>query len=351
MRVVVVVVFAVFIGGWLWLDARAQQTTTTPLVSGAHRFEKIAEGIYYATASGTMNVGANSPVIVADNETIVIDSETSPAAGRALVQDIKAFTDKPVKFVIDSHFHYDHLFGNQVFGPDVQVIGHDHTRLRLRANTMEQYTFRNSINPARIETLRQRIAAERDAQQKASLERQLQNTLAYVEQVKEVKQTPPNMTFDSEMTVLRGARELRLMYLGRGHTDTDVVVFLPRERIVATGDLMESVISYMGDSYPEDWLVTLDKLKALDFDTVLPGHGVPFKGKGRISAFQDYLRDFIAQAKALKAQGLTAEQAAKKIDLTKHSKEFPQIRAVGVDEAATRRFYRLAQDPNAGPTP
>jgi cyclase len=350
MRAATVVVFAVFIGGWLWLDARAQQTNS-PLVSGAHRFEKIADGIYYATASGTMNVGANSPVIVAENDTIVIDSETSPAAGRALVQDIKAFTDKPVKFVIDSHYHYDHLFGNQVFGHDVQVIGHDHTRVRLQANTMEQYTFRNSINPARLETLRQRIAVEPDAQQKATLERQLQNTLAYIEQVKEVKQTPPNMTFASEMTVLRGARELRLIYLGRGHTDTDVVVFLPKERIVATGDLMESVISYMGDSYPEDWIVTLEKLKALDFDTVLPGHGVPFKGKGRISAFQDYLRDFVAQAKRLKAQGLTAEQAAKMIDLTRHSKEFPQIREVGIDEAATRRFYRLAEDANAGPTP
>jgi len=350
MRAVIAVVFAVFIGGWLWLGARAQQTDA-PLVSGAHRFEKIADGIYYATASGTMNVGANSPVIVAENDTIAIDSETSPAAGRALIQDIKAFTDKPVKFVIDSHYHYDHLFGNQVFGPDVQVIGHDHTRLRLQANTMEQYTFRNSINPARVETLRQRIAAERDAQQKATLERQLQNTLAYFEQVKEVKQTPPNMTFASEMTVVRGARELRLMYLGRGHTDTDVVVFLPKERIVATGDLMESVISYMGDSYPEDWIVTLEKLKALDFDTVLPGHGVPFQGKARISAFQDYLRDFVAQAKALRAQGLTAEEAAKKIDLTKHSKEFPQLRDVGIDEAAMRRFYRLAEDPNAGPTP
>jgi cyclase len=349
MRAGIVVVFTLFIGGWLWLDARAQ--SSAPLASGAHRFEKIADGIYYATASGTMNVGANSPVIVAGNETVVIDSETSPAAGRALVQDIKVFTDKPVKFVIDSHFHYDHLFGNQVFGPDVQVIGHDHTRLRLQANTMEQYTFRNSVNPARVETLRQRIAAERDPQQKTTLERQLQNTLSYIEQIKEVKQTPPNMTFASEMTVLRGGRELRLIYLGRGHTDTDVVVFLPKERIVATGDLMESVISYMGDSYPEDWIVTLDKLKALDFDTVLPGHGVPFKGKARISAFQDYLRDFVAQAKALKAQGLTAEQAAKKIDLTKHSKEFPQIREVGVDEAATQRFYRLAQEPNAGPTP
>src|SRR5207237_9068999 len=130
----------------------------------------------------------------------------------------------------------------------------------------------------------------RNAQQKATLQRQLQNTLAYIEQVKEVKQTPPNMTFDSEMTVLRGARELRLMYLGRGHTDTDVVVFLPKERVVATGDLMESVISYMGDSYPEEWIATLDKLKSLDCDTVLPGHGVPLKGTEGSAAFQYNMR-------------------------------------------------------------
>ncbi len=141
------------------------------------------------------------------------------------------------------------------------------------------------------------------------------------------------------------------MYLGRGHTDTDVVTFLPKERIVATGDLMESVLSYMGDSYPEEWIATLEKLKALDFDTVLPGHGVPFKGKDLITAFQDYLRDLNAQTSALRRQGLSAEEAATKIDLTKHAAKFPQIRAVGVDPAITRRIYRLAQDPNAGPTP
>src|SRR3954467_13181188 len=196
MRARVTALFVLFAAGWLWLHARAPGGA--PLVSGAHRFEKIADGIYYATASGTMTVGANSPAIVVGNETVVIDSETSPAAGRALVQDITAFTKAPIKFVIDSHFHYDHLFGNQVFGPDVQVIGHDHTRVRRQANTMEQYTFRNSINPARVETLRQRIAAERDAQQKTTRERQLQNTLAYLEQIKEVKQTPPNMTFATE---------------------------------------------------------------------------------------------------------------------------------------------------------
>jgi glyoxylase-like metal-dependent hydrolase (beta-lactamase superfamily II) len=343
--------FAVFISGWLWLDAGAQGGG--PTVSGAHRFEKVAEGIYYATASGTMQVGANSPVIVADTETLIVDSGTSPAAGRALVQDVKAVSDKPVKYVIDSHYHYDHLFGNQVFGPDVQIIGHDHTTERLKANTLEQYTFLTSVRPIpqRVEALRQRIAQESDPQQKATLERQVQSSLNYLEQVKEVKQTPPNLTFDNTMTLRRGSRELRLMYLGRGHTDTDVVTLLPRERIVLTGDLMESVISYMGDSYPEEWIATLDRLKALDFDTVLPGHGVPFKGKERITAFQAYLRDLLDQTAALRKQGLSAEDAAQKVDLTRHATMFPQIRAVGVDPAVTRRIYRLAQEPNAGPTP
>jgi cyclase len=351
MRAGLVFVFAVLLGGLAWLDLGAQ--TNGSLVSGAHRFEKVAEGIYYASTSGVMNVGANSPVILTDTEALVIDSETSPAAGRALVQDIKIFTDLPVKYVIDSHYHYDHLFGNQIFGPDVQVIGHDHTRQRLQANTMEQFTFLNSVKPVpeRVEGLRRRIGEEKDPQQKATLERQVQSSLAYLEQVKEVKQTPPNITFDNTMTLYRGGRELHLMYLGRGHTDTDVVTFLPKERIVATGDLMESVISYLGDSYPQDWIATLEKLKALDFDTVMPGHGVPFKGKEKITAFQQYLRDLIAQTDAFRRQGLSPEEAAKRVDLTKHSGEFPQIRAVGVDPAATRRLYRLAQDPDAGPTP
>ena len=351
MRVLVAVLCAVVCAGYLWLDAGAQGTS--PIVSGAHRFEQITESIYYATASGTMSVGANSPVFVNGTEAIVIDSGTSPAAGRALVQDVKALTDKPVRFVIDSHYHYDHLYGNQVFGPEVQIIGHDHTRERLKVNTLEQYTFLTSIRtiPQRIQSLRERIATETDPQQKATLERQVRNTQAYQEQVKEVQQTPPNLTFDNSMTLVRGGREFRLLYLGRGHTDTDIVVYLPKERLIATGDLMESILSYMGDSYPEEWIVTLEKLKALDFDTVLPGHGVPFKGKERITAFQDYLRDLVAQTDALRRQGLSAEDAALKVDLTKHAAMFPQVRAVGVDPAVTRRIYRVADEPNAGPTP
>jgi len=346
MRARITLLFVAVFAVYLWLDGRAQ--TNGPIVSGAHRFERVAEGVFYATASGTMSVGSNSPIIVNGDEALVIDSETSPAAGRALVADVKAITSKPVRVVVDSHYHYDHAFGNQVFGPDVQIIGHDNTWRRLSTNeTLEQFTFKRSLErvPPAVEAAKKEIAQTTDAQQKASLERQIANNLAYLEQVKEVTITPPNLTFGETMTLHRGGREIRLLYLGRGHTDTDVVLYLPKERIVCTGDLMESVPSYMGDSYPEEWIATLERLKGIDFDTVMPGHGVVFKGKAKITAFQNYLKDAVAQVTALRKQGFSADDAAAKVDLTKHSGEFATIRAVGVDVAAVRRIYQLADRP------
>jgi cyclase len=346
MRARIAGVFVLIVAGWFWHDVRAQNAG--PLVSGAHRFEKVTDGIYYATASGTMTVGANSPIIVNDNEAMVVDSEITPAAARALVADLKAVTNKPVGYVIDSHYHYDHAFGNQIFAPAIPIIGHDNTHKRLLTNeTMQQYTYLNSVQPvpARLEALAQRIAQEKDPQQKAALERQAANSRAYLEQVKEINVTPPNLTIDAKMTLFRGGREIRILYLGRGHTDTDIVTFLPKERIVCTGDLMESQISYMGDSYPDEWIATLDRLKALDFDTVMPGHGVVFKGKTKIEAFQKYLRDVVTQVAALRKQGLSADEAAKRVDVTAYATEFPQIRAVGIDPAGVRRIYQLADHP------
>jgi len=195
MRVRVMSAFLILFAGWAWLDGRAQ--SGGPVVSGAHRFERVIDGVYYATASGTMNVGANSPIILTDDEALIIDSEITPAAGRALAADLKAITSKPIRYVVDSHYHYDHSHGNQVFMQDAQVIGHDNTRKRMLGNVLEQYTYLNSVKPIpeRVEQLKQRIAQEKDPQQKATLERQVANSLAYLEQVKEIKVTPPTLTF------------------------------------------------------------------------------------------------------------------------------------------------------------
>jgi glyoxylase-like metal-dependent hydrolase (beta-lactamase superfamily II) len=345
MRVRVLAALVALLAGWVWIDGRAQ--TNGPITSGAHRFEKVADGIFYATASGTMSIGSNRAIIVTDTEALVVDSGITPAAARALATDLKAITPKPIRYVVDSHYHYDHAHGNQVFDRDAQVIGHDNARKRMLSNVLEQYTYLSSVQPipARVEALRQRVATEADAQQKAALERQIASSLAYLEQVKETVVTPPSVTFDRTMTIVRGGREMRLLFLGRGHTDTDVVVFLPNERIVCTGDLMESIVSYMGDSFPEDWIATLERLKALDFDTVMPGHGVVFKGKEKITAFQGFLRDAITQVTALKKQGMSADAAAAKVDMTSYQKDFASIRGVGIDPAAARRIYQLIDRP------
>jgi glyoxylase-like metal-dependent hydrolase (beta-lactamase superfamily II) len=115
---------------------------------------------------------------------------------------------------------------------------------------------------------------------------------------------------------------------------------MPKERIVCPGDLMESRPAYMGDGLFDEWITTLDALKKLDFDIVLPGHGVPFHGKSLITAYQSYLQDLMAQVAKLRGQGVTADEAAQKVDLTSHKADFPQITAPGAEVRGVRRMYQ-----------
>jgi len=132
---------------------------------------------------------------------------------------------------------------------------------------------------------------------------------------------------------------VELLFLGRGHTDGDTVVYLPTEKIVATGDLMESTIAYMGDAQFDEWVTALEALKKIDWTLDLPGHGTPFRDKSRVTAFQGYLRDLVDQGRRLKAEGKTAEEAAQLVDLTKYRDTFPQIQGKGADIRGVRRLY------------
>jgi glyoxylase-like metal-dependent hydrolase (beta-lactamase superfamily II) len=318
--------------------------TSGPVTKGkAFNFEKIADGVYYATASGTMITGSNDVVIVNDNDVLLVDAGTTPAVARALVQDVKLLTDKPIRWVVNTHFHYDHTDGNSVFGPDVQIIAHEYVRyaiLNLDVLHREPFKTAQAGLPGQIESLKKQASAETDAQKRAALQQQLSATEAEQKQFAEIKPTPPTMTYASHLTLRRGQREIQLLFLGRGHTPGDTVIFLPKERIVCTGDLMESRLAYMGDGIFDEWVTTLDAVKKLDFDTVLPGHGVPFHEKALITAYQSYLKDLRAQVAKLRAQGVTADEAAQKVDLTSHKADFPQITGPGADVRGVRRMYQ-----------
>jgi cyclase len=311
-----------------------------PLVQGkVYKFEKVADGVYYATGG----MGSNIPIIVNDHNVMVVDDGSTPATARALLEDLKLITDNPVRYVVNTHFHYDHTDGNSVFPAEVEIIAHEYVRTKmLTFNVLEIEPYKTSQKtriPALIESLKKQIEDEKDSSQKASLEKQLAAAQTLSDQLKEIKPTPPNVTYTAQMVLHAGPREIQLLFLGRGHTGGDTVVFLPKERIVCTGDLMESRPAYLGDAFFDEWITTLDELKKLDFTLVLPGHGKPFGDKSLITAFQSYLTDVMNQVASLRRQGVSPEVAAQRVDLTSHQKDFPEIAGPGAELRGIRRVY------------
>ena len=326
------------------LAAQSQRAPAGTAHAGkAFKFNQVKPGVYHAIGTGSLAVVGNSSVIVNDEDVIVVDDHVSPAAAWVLLEEIKELTNKPVTAVINTHFHFDHAHGNQIFDSKVDIIGHEFTRQMLLSNSIGMPLYRNYVTglTPQIEDMKKRLAAETDAGRQATLRTQIAVAENNRASQAELKPTPPNVTLTDRMTLIRGNREIQIRFLGRGHTGGDIVVFLPRERIVVTGDFLTSGLSNMSDAYLDEWVTALDALKALDFETVLPGHGEAFTDKAKIGYFQDYLRDVWAEVGRLKRQGVSAEDAAKRADMTKHKAHFPNIQGPGVPLIAATRIYEL----------
>src|SRR3954468_24864517 len=141
----------------------------------AYKFTEIVPGIYSAIGTGSMNVGSNSAVIVNKDEVMIVDSHISPESGRAMLQELKALTDKPVRFLVNTHFHYDHTNGNQAFPPGVDIIGHEFTRRKLTEDVLERGMFADLLKglPRQINDLEARAASETDPAAKTRLAQQV----------------------------------------------------------------------------------------------------------------------------------------------------------------------------------
>ena len=282
----------------------------------AFEFELVMEGIYQARGTGNVAVGSNAAVIINEEDVLLVDSHISPVAAAALIEELGSITDKPVRYVVNTHFHFDHAHGNQIYPDDIEVIGHEFTR--------EMLTNEGSIG--RTYTYFREIMAGQPG---------------FLDGQEGLSPTPPNTTLSERMTLFRGDREIRLLFFGRGHTGGDIVVHLPQERVLITGDLLLPGIPYMGDGFPSDWVGTLEELKMLDFDIVVPGHGAPFSDLAKIDHLQAYLTDLWNRTSDAYSRGLTAEQAAEQVDLTDHSSDYPSLRGPGAPLPAVQRMYEL----------
>ena len=289
--------------------------------------KKVTDGVYLAQARPAHILNSNAAVIVLDDGVLVVDTHSKPSAARALIKQIKAITDKPVRYVVDTHFHYDHFQGNGAYReafPGVQVIASEPTRHgivhrgipRIKAELAGGEGFGRYVRS--VERNRRELVNTSDPTEKEDLKREIALEESYLEELKNIGNVLPTMSFERSLVLRRGDREVQILFLGRGHTDGDTLVFLPKEKILCTGDLVHAWVPYMPDSHPYDWIRTLGTVEKLDFDRILSGHGDVLQGKRQVTLWKNYLQDLMNQVEELYANGLTLEQIRQDIDLSRH---------------------------------
>jgi len=239
---------------------------------------ELEAGVYARLHEGLTNAG----IIIGDDSVLVIDSLRVPSFARDLIQDVKTITDKPIGFVIDTHSHWDHSWGNEEF-PDATIIGHKNC-------------YAEMIDVEWNEEWRKKVVSSNDP---------------WSEEGNLVNITPPNMTFETSMQLYFGGRELDLKYFGRAHTSGDIYIHLPKEKIVFTGDVaQDGGVPYLGDCYPADWPETDNQLASLPIEKFMSGHG-PIGDHNALVEAKDFIHTLVDSVKHAIADGQDSSQASK----------------------------------------
>jgi glyoxylase-like metal-dependent hydrolase (beta-lactamase superfamily II) len=308
----------------------------------------IADGVYAAIAKPAYKVNCNAAIIILGDSVLVVDTHSKPSAARALIEQIKKLTPKPVKYVVNTHFHWDHYQGNEAYPSSwpagIEIISSEATRNNIQRLGIPRIKNEIVTMPQEIAGLKADLE-KAPADQKPAIQENIRQAEAYFGELKLMQVTLPTMTFDRSLILRRGSRTVEILWLGRAHTDGDVFVFLPNEKILVTGDALHGWTPFMGDSYPYDWIQTLDAAEKLNFDSALGGHGDVMHGKQKFELWKQYFQDLMDQTAAAYAGGATLEQAQQTVSaiLTKkYADQFDPAFPKSVAANVTKAFQVIA---------
>lgn len=309
----------------------------------------MADGVWAAVSKPAYKVNCNAAIILFDDSVLVVDTHSKPSAARALIEQVKKLTDKPVKYVVNTHFHWDHYQGNQAYPSSwpqgVEIISSEATRQNIEQRGIPRVKHEIVTMPAEIEKLKADAAGATDPKQREKLSSDLAQAQDYFSELKTMQVTLPTLTFDHSLILHRKSRTVEMFWLGNAHTNGDVFVYLPKEKILITGDAMHGWTPFMGDSYPYDWVTTLDKAEKLDFDQVLGGHGDIMHGKERFELWKQYFTDLMAETGKAYANGATLEQAqaqVSKVLIAKYASKFDPAFPHDVIPNVTKAYQVIA---------
>jgi len=284
------------------------------------KLQKVTKHLYMISGGG-----GNVAFLVTEEGVLVVDSMSSPNQGKELVAKIQQVTDKPIKYLIYTHHHLDHVLGSQSFPTSIEIISHKNTLKNMKnfiLPMMQEYIskrFPQNINE--LEQKIEKLRAEKSPELEMA-EKELEQTREEFEEYKKTKVIFPEITFEKRSSIHLGDKEVKLFYMGTAHSAGDTIVYFAEEKAVHVGDLLfHNMIGCLnsGPFSSENWIIILEKVAEMDIEKVIPGHGELTDKKGLL-AWAEYLKDLRAEVKKFILEGASLEETKAKLKLPKYQK-------------------------------
>lgn len=324
--------FALF---FAFVSATAAAPIQEKFVNEIYDLQKISDNVYsfIAPQSNSGVVQGNCTFIIGEDSVLVFDTGQFPSLAKRMVEDIKKITPKPVRFIVNSHWHFDHNWGNGVFRaayPGVAIISTEFTRELIASEGPKYIEKQPAINSKQAENLRKLIADGNFPDGRPISDerrRRMQRTADTLEHINLefpfTVNTPPNVAFEKELTLDLGKREVQVFWLGRANTAGDAVLWLPDAKLLLAGDTVVYPAPFAFGSYISEWPVTLKKMMDLQPAIVIPGHGPVLHDTVYLQTIAEMFQDLTKQVNAAVAQGLNFEETQKKVNLDEFAKRLP----------------------------
>jgi glyoxylase-like metal-dependent hydrolase (beta-lactamase superfamily II) len=305
--------------------------TRTELVPGIWLFQ--------TPPYGDVGLDGNSIAVLSRDGVLVFDTNGTPAASAAVLAEIRRLTSQPVRWIVNSHWHWDHWYGTETYRqafPEVRIVAHEKTRELMRGPALE-------FNRPGLETQLPNYlkALERRADENPALQATLEEDRFFLEQKTQARLTFPDVTFTDRLSVDLGERHIEVLHYGRGVTPGDAFVYLPGERLLLIGDLIVNPVTFALSGYPTEWLRTLEQIDRLDFTTMVTGHGGPLRDRTIMHATMDVFRVLLGEGKASKQNGLPVDQAKDSILPSLHD---AMVKITGDDASRNAAFKQQLVD-------
>jgi glyoxylase-like metal-dependent hydrolase (beta-lactamase superfamily II) len=294
------------------------------------------------------NPQGNTVVIVGDRDVLVVDSGYLPSSAREDIAQIRQWTDKPVRFLVNTHWHPDHIRGNASYReafPDIAIIAHPKT-LELEKGFDEPNLVRYRARLAALKTQAE-SGKGADGKRLTSVERKetattLERRTAVAREFEGYVPAYPTVLVADGMNLDLGGRAVEIRNIGTGHTVGDLVVWIPEEKILVSGDLIVYPVPYFFAGQPYDLIRGLEAIEAMEVKTIVPGHGPVLHDKEHLRRMLDLLRDtrekVVQEVRRRGSLSAKEEDVRKSIDFSAAEKQFAG------DDADNLEFFRESVD-------